>query len=413
MKEKNFREIESYPIISLKTENEELSFAKVQIMAAPNELYYKLDETEMDSGEREIYYRIISKLKETDSEKNMLKMTKVSVINFISQLLKRDGIREGYPLKKLFYFIYKNYAGFGKIDSLLQDSELKYIFCEGIGFPVYVYHTNPKYGFLKTNVVIKSISEFEIISENLKLKSRALRNDDDFLGVLYNTHLVEISGKNKEFSIKKTSRLPVVPKDLVQLNIAKPQMVAYLNNAINKKASVLIIGGNPVQRTELINSFAMMVKKNTKTVSFENRPRLIIPQERWYSKVLKPYKKNKNLVIEDYLRKKPEFVIADGIKELKQIIKNIRKGCQTFISFESQTFDEVMNHLNKTIPAPTIAFIDIIVVLSNEKEDWPEITEVYELHSFDLKTKKIQVRPVFYVDPVQNKRIIGKSKLFN
>lgn len=413
MEKKYFREIENHPILALTTNGEELSFSNAKILAAPDEMIYELSETGLEPDEKELYYSVFTKLKETDIEQNLIKMEKAQAIGFISRILEREGLSGKHQIKKLSYIIYKNYAGFGKITSLIEDPDIKYIFCEGLGFPVYVYHSNPRYGFLKTNIQIKKDFEFQNISKNLKIKSRKIHSNSDFLGVLYEKYLVELSKNNREISIKKVNKLPETPRDLVQLKIATPQMLSYLNIAIKNKASVLILGGTPSQRTNLLNSLALLVKSNKKTLSFENSPGLVVPQERWQSKILKLYKKNKISVVEYYLKKNPEFVIADNIEEIKPVISNIKNGCQTFISFNAESFDSAINQLYKKMPAPRIAFMDVVIVLSEKENGWPIIKEIFELHSFDFKTKKIRVRPVFFWNDQEQRFISGKSKLFS
>ncbi len=50
---------------------------------------------------------------------------------------------------KIWYYLRREFLGYGKIDALLRDSHIEDISCSGYGLPVYVYHR--AYGSLRTN----------------------------------------------------------------------------------------------------------------------------------------------------------------------------------------------------------------------------------------------------------------------
>ncbi len=414
---KNFIELESYPLLLFKKEGKEYVLSKAQILQSSEEIIYSIKEIELEKDEKRFYYKVLKRIKDKDAEGNLKKEDMQTFFSFASKeiiSLAKEVNQElsDYEKIKISYHLYKNYCGFGEIESIWHDKNINFIFCEKVGFPIYVYHKNPRYGFLKTNLKFRSMYEFKNALINLKLKSKMIRDSPEFLGILDNK-LIEISDIFNEMSIKTISRLPIAPKDLIKLGIAMPAMMNYLNKMIKDRASVLIIGGNDFQRTELLNSLALLVKKDSKTIVFENYPKIIVPQRNVFYKVLTPYKKKHKKIIDDYLRKNPDFVIADDIDELAPIVKNIKNECQTFVTLDAQTFDEAMNKLGRILPTPAIAFIDIIIIIRERGDGWPKIEEIYELYTYDFKSKKIKVSPVFFLDKRTKKIIFNGSRLLN
>ncbi|MCD6575607.1 MAG: type II/IV secretion system ATPase subunit, partial [Nanoarchaeota archaeon] len=376
-----------------------------------------VNEIELEKNEKEIYYKVLKRIKEIDKEKNLKKIKQQHAFEFIGKIIKEVTRKLGEKISineeaRIKYFVYKNYFGFGKIEPLLYDKDIKYIFCERPGLPIIVFHKNPSYGFMKTNIVLKNLYEYNKIVENLKLKSKVIRNPPDFFGILGDDRLVEISDVHNEFSITTFARMPLSPKDLIKLRLAHPDAIKYLSNAIKNMSSIIIIGGNASQRTTLANSLALLTNKNLKAVVFEQKPEIILPHKDAYYKVLPAYKKKHEHVIKDYLRKNPKLVISSEVGHHNMIIKNIRNICQTFITLEAEDLDNAMRILNEDTPTPFISYIDIIVKIK-ESIGWPRIEEIYEITAYDVQSKMLMISPIFFKDKTTKKWVLRQSKLFS
>jgi len=53
------------------------------------------------------------------------------------------------------YYAKRDFAGLGKLQPLMNDTEVEDISCDGNDIPVYAYHRNPKFGSVKTSIVWK------------------------------------------------------------------------------------------------------------------------------------------------------------------------------------------------------------------------------------------------------------------
>ncbi|MEM1909743.1 MAG: protein kinase, partial [Thermofilaceae archaeon] len=62
---------------------------------------------------------------------------------------------------KLFYYVRRDMLGYGPIDVLIRDPRIEDISCDGVGVPIYVWHS--RYESLPTNIVFSSPEELESI----------------------------------------------------------------------------------------------------------------------------------------------------------------------------------------------------------------------------------------------------------
>jgi flagellar protein FlaI len=416
MKNKNPIEIENHILVNLKWINEEYKIAEASIRITGDKLLYEVIESPLDKEEKDIYLKVLMDISKIDTERNLARYSKKAAFDFIARKIREIAKEKmkhitKHEEAKITYYVYKNYVGFGAIEPLLYDKNVKYIFCEKPGMPVYIFHKNPNYGFMKTNLRFKNNREYKNATNNIIIKSRAIREPPEYIGV-FNNKLVEISGIYGDIQINEIEKLPLSPNDIVKLGIASSSEVRYLYNAIQKKASILIIGSTNSKRTEVLNALALMTRKDEKTVIFERFPNTTVSKTDFYTKVL-PLYKNPQSIIKKFIKKKPQLIIANDIKEeyLKPIINNIKNKCQTFISLDAVNLDSAMKKLSKYVPAPLISFIDIIIVVGEGKDGWPEISNIYEISEFDFNLGKLKITPIFY--KINGKLFGRKSKLFS
>lgn len=337
---------------------------------------YNVKEVKLEKEEKDIYYKILNEINKIDFEKNLKKLNLKNSFSFIERKLKYFKLSKFEKLK-IKYFIYRDYFGFGKIEPILNDFNVNYLICKGIIFPVFVYHKN--YGFLETNVKFETFYEYNKVIENLKIKGGEINGK------------IEITPN--QFSITKIERPPIPLNTLVKLKVLKKDMANYLNKVIKEGLSILVVGENDFHRSVIINSLALTVDKEVKTVTFEKVPRLAIKQKLWYQRILSVYK-NKENVIETMLRLGPKLVIADGINELSQIVKNI-KNCQTFISIPGKSIDDAITKLNEILPVHSISLIDVILTICDGKDGWPKIEGVYEISKYDAEKEMLRIVKIF------------------
>lgn len=407
LNKKNFRTIESYPLVVFNIYGVEYKISEAFILTDSNTFHYYLKEVELDKKEKEIFYNILKKIKNSDKKEKLKNMDFNIFSKLISPKIRSESEElSKYEQVKLKYHLFKEYSGFGKIDSLLHDSNIKHILCEGLGETVKIYHTNPRYsGVMQTNIIFKSKKQIEDVSKNLKIKSKKVRDTQRYLGFMDKDKKIEIVYGKNEITISKISQIPQIPQNLIKMGVGSPKIFSYLKRIVDGEGTILVVGNNAINRITLINSLAMMSKKND-VVSLENFPGISLPGKNWIQRILPMYKKQKK-VVKETIKKNPELIISSEIEDIDKILNFASKNF-CLISLNAPNLDKAMDLLEKIASTPAIANIEAVVVLSDGNNGWPIIKEIYEIYTYDKKTNKLRINPIFF-----NGKQIKGSKLFD
>jgi len=156
----------------------------------------------------------------------------------IKQLIAQHagGVEDG-SLHKIFYYLSRDFLGYGRLDPVMQDPHIEDISCIGQDRPVFVYHGD--YQDLETNL---EFTEEELDSFVLSLAQQAdlhLSNahpqdsgtlpDSSRIQLTYNS---DVSPHGSDFTIRKYQEVPFTPVDLIKFNTFSVRQMAFLWLAI-------------------------------------------------------------------------------------------------------------------------------------------------------------------------------------
>jgi flagellar protein FlaI len=149
----------------------------------------------------------------------------------------------------IYYYLCRNFIGFNEIEPILRDYFVEDIECNGVDSPIYIVHR--LYRNLKTNTIFKKEEKLEGFVEKLaqrcgKYISYASPILDGSLpdGSRVNaTYTRDITSKGPTFTIRKFTKKPWTPIQLVAFNTLSPEMTAYLWLLVQYKMNLLITGG--------------------------------------------------------------------------------------------------------------------------------------------------------------------------
>ena len=178
--------------------------------------------------------------------------------------------------KRIFYYLFRNFIGLNEVEPLIRDYFIEDIECNGINTPIYIVHRIFKN--LKTNIQFNSIDRLSSFVEKLaqrcgKYISYASPIIDGSLpdGSRVNaTYTQEITSKGPTFTIRKFTKVPWTPTQLISFNTLSPEMLAYLWLILQYKGSMLISGGTASGKTSMLNAIAFFIPPEARVVSIED-----------------------------------------------------------------------------------------------------------------------------------------------
>ena len=134
----------------------------------------------------------------------------------MSELLFKAGINVDSVVKeRLFYYIYRDFMGYGRIQVMMIDPMLEDISCDGHGVPLYVFHR--KFGSIRTNRLFPTEDELNKFVIQIAQKcGREISKANPILdatmpdGSRLNTSLgTEVTTRGSTFTIRRFRENPL------------------------------------------------------------------------------------------------------------------------------------------------------------------------------------------------------------
>ena len=252
------------------------------------EVIYNLEEPKLNEIEKETLKKLEDAMLELININVSVQKTAEAMIDYIDKtaklLIDELNIKiseESY--EKLFYYLYRNFIGLNKVEPLLRDYFIEDIECNGTNTPVYIIHRI--YRNMRTNVVYKDIDTLSNFVEKLaqrcgKYVSYASPLLDGSLpdGSRVNaTYTTDVSSRGPTFTIRKFTKVPWTPVQLLNMGTLSPEMLAYFWILLEHKSNLLISGGTASGKTTLLNAIAFFIPPEARVVSIEDTRELNLP----------------------------------------------------------------------------------------------------------------------------------------
>jgi len=264
-----------YPLVS------PFSFAHIYWDPKIYELIYDIEEPILDAQEEQYRGEIITAMRDMVNFEEIIEKDKENILEYIHQRFKILVIELGMNIpyesyKKIYYYLARDFIGFNETDPLLRDYFVEDIECNGAITPVYIVHRI--YRNMKTNLVFNDLVRLESFVEKLaqrcgKYISYAKPILDGSLpdGSRVNaTYTKDITSKGPTFTIRKFTKEPWTPPQLVAFKTLSPEILAYMWLLIQYKMNFLITGGTSSGKTTLLNAIAFFIPPEARVVSIED-----------------------------------------------------------------------------------------------------------------------------------------------
>ncbi len=376
--------IEVYPI------NEPHAYAAITKDPETQETKYIIIEPTLSDEEKHMMEQIKDflvdeldvNLKATETKKSAEEYIQKKVYEIVKHYkLKIDDA----SLKKLMYFIWRDFVYLGKIDVIMRDHMIEDISCDGVNIPLYVWHRT--FESIPTNISFPEAEELNDFIIKLAYASGrhasiaqpivdAALPDGSRVHLTYST---EVTRKGSTFTIRKFRVNPLTVTDLIEMNTISSAIAAYFWFLIEHKASVLIAGGTASGKTTFLNCLAGFIRPDMKIVSIEDTPELNLLHENWIQAIarkgfgLSGEQASVEISMFDLLkaamRQRPDYLIVGEIRgtEAYTLFQAIATGHGGLSSVHADSVSSVIHRLESepmNIPRTLVTGMDVMVLLN-------------------------------------------------
>lgn len=436
VREKDIEEIEVVPI------KEPYSYVRIIYDKINHEYIYNVVEPKLtDKEKKDLEFIEDSLIKTLDYE--LEEIDEETVENFLRQSI--DEIISDYSLEidkdskeKIFYYVCRDFIGFGKIDVFMKDLQLEDISCDGPCVPIFLFHR--KYESIRTNVLFESDEELDSFVIKLVQKSGkhisvanpivdATLSDGSRLQA---TLAQEVTPRGSSFTIRKFREDPLTPPDLVASNTMSAEMAAYLWLAVQYGESMMCSGGTASGKTSTLNAICLFIPPSMKIVSIEDTRELNLPHENWIAGLTRGGFGNNNgntlgeidmyELMRTALRQRPQYLIVGEVrgKETYTLFQAMATGHTTYSTMHADSAQSIVHRLESppiNLPRILLSALDIVILQGQVrlKDNMVRrIKEIIEFVGIEPHTNEITTNSVFIWTPNGDRfKFMGHSALFD
>jgi flagellar protein FlaI len=411
-------------------------YASVHIYWDANlgEVIYELEEPILNEEEKttleqleeammEVVNVNVSIEKSVDATSDYLDKTAKLLIDELNMKVTED------TYNKIFYYLFRDFVGFNEIDPILRDYYVEDIECNGVDTPVYIIHR--VYRNLKTNIVYKSLEKLASFVEKIAQRSgRYVSYAQPLLdGTLPDgsrvnaTYTKDVSSRGPTFTIRKFTKTPWTPTQLISMNTLSPEMLAYFWLLIENKSSIIIAGGTASGKTTLLNALAFFIPPEARVVSIEDTREINLPRENWLPAVSRTSVGLGKVgqvdlfdILKSSFRQNPDYLIVGEVrgKEASVLFQGMASGHACMSTIHADSVDTLIRRL-QTPPielSPTLVnSLDCVAIATHavvNKKETRKIREIVEIVNVNNDGSALVNTP-FKWDPRNDKFLFLKS----
>jgi len=339
----------------------------------------------------------------------------------------------------IFYHIFRDFLGYGRIDILMHDDGIEDISCDGPDTPIFIHHR--KYEAIETNIYFDS--EPELNSFLVRLCQVSGKQISIFSPIVdgklpdgsrLQATLARTVTKGSTFTIRKFKEVPLTPIDLIEYKSMSTEMAAYFWMAIEDGASILFCGGTASGKTTALNALMLFIPSSHKIISIEDTREVNIPHKNWIAGTTRKgfatgdeSKTGKDIdmfdLIRAALRQRPRVIIVGEVrgKEAYSLFQAMATGHTAYATVHASTIHTLIQRLENPpieLPRALLTSLDIIVfqnAVDIGGKMVRRMTSVTEIIKLDTDTNQlIFMAPYTWISKTNDRfDSSGSSKIFN
>lgn len=302
---------------------------------------------------------------------------------------------EGYY--RIFYYLYRNFYGLNEIEALMHDYFIEDIQCNGVGQPIYIVHR--VFRNLRTAVQFSTVEQLASFVEKLAQKcgkyiSYASPILDGSLpdGSRVNaTYTKDITSRGPTFTIRKFTKVPFTPLNLIGFATLSPEMLAFLWIMMQYKLNVLIAGGTGSGKTTLLNGIAFFIPPEARVVSIEDTRELNLSRENWLPSVVRAGITSGGVgevdmfsLLRASFRQIPDYVIVGEVRgaEAAVLFQGMASGHASMATIHADSVETVIRRLETPpieLPPTLVNELDAVVIMTHAVINGRETRKLREI----------------------------------
>ena len=346
-------------------------------------------------------------------------------------------VLDDFSRDRIFYYIFREFTGYGRIDIMMKDEVIEDISCDGQGVPIFIYHRELEN--IKSNVVFMDSDELDSFAIKLsQICGKQISIYEPVVdgkladGSRLQTTLAKTITKSSTFTIRRFREDPMTPIDLIANNTLSVDMAAYFWLAIDYGASVLFCGGTASGKTTMLNALSMFLPSTYKIVSVEDTREINLPHENWIAGTTRTgfsqseqSKSGKDIDMFDLirvaLRQRPRAIIVGEVrgKEAYSLFQAMTTGHLSYSTVHASDMHSLVQRLESppiNLPRSLLTSLDLVIFMNNRTvkgQPVRRVTNVTEIIKLDPETNRlVTLSPYYWVSELDDKfEKPGGSKL--
>ena len=340
--------------------------------------------------------------------------------------------------EKIYYHLYRDFLGYGKINIIMEDQGIEDISCDGHKIPIFIYHK--KYDEITSNIIYQD--EVELNSFVVRLAQICGKQISVYSPIVdgklpdgsrLQTTLARTVTRGSTFTIRKFKENPLTPIDLINYKSISLEMAAYFWMSIERGASILFCGGTASGKTTALNALSLFIPASHKIVTIEDTREINLPHDNWIAGTTRQGfsasddKTGKDIdmfdLIRAALRQRPKVVMVGEVrgKEAYSLFQAMSTGHTSYATVHASDIHTLIQRLENppiSLPRALLTSLDIIVfqnAIDIKQKTVRRMTSVTEIVKLDPDTNQlIFMEPYKWISKTEDDfEPSGSSKILN
>ena len=414
------------------------AYAHIYWNAEEHELFYEVEEPTLTPKEESFKNNLVEAIRNMINFDSVVKNDLEELLEYIDQRFKILAFEMGMNLsyesyEKIYYFLCRDFVGLNEVEPLLEDFFIEDIECNGVGVPIYIVHRY--YRNIKTNISFENITGAQSFVEKLSQRcgkyisySQPILDGSLPDGSRVNaTYTKDITSKGPTFTIRKFTKTPWTPPQLLSFGTMSLEMMAYLWLLIEHKMHILVTGGTGSGKTTLLNALAFFIPPEARVVSIEDTRELNLPRENWLPSVARSATGVGKIgeidlftLLRASFRQRPDYIIVGEVrgKEAFVLFQGMASGHASLSTVHAESVDTVIKRLETppiNLSPSLVSLLDCVCVMTPatiKKQKTRKLREIVEVIDVDNTGVALTNTPFIWNPKDDNFYFKGDSKIF-